>query len=214
MIGSRLYTASVGNSRLYLYRQGRLQQLNIVHTIEDVKEGEAIENEGEALRQAPEELQGHLGSRMRASADFRLVVRKGEESYAERNQGMRLTSNDRLLLCTDGLSKALGEEEIAQVMGESLVEESAERLIEKALENDAQDNLTAVVLGMPPGKPWISGGGLGLRSLVRALIVVLLTAALSLAAWYFWQQSLDPGQISEPTPISTLTARPEASETP
>ena len=127
---------------------------------------------------------GYLGSRMRASADFRLVLRPGGEANAERNQGTRLQANDRLLLCSDGLSDALGEEEIAHVLSSAEIDEAAEALVQAALEKNAQDNLSAIVLGMPPARPTPAARRMRLRPILIIAVASLLLILFILAGVY------------------------------
>ena len=209
IIANRLYTASLGNSRLFHSRQGRLQQMNIVHNLvpdEDNDEaGDVVQMEG---KKQPEELQGFLGARMRTSVDFRLVLRPGGEANAERNQGTRLQANDRLLLCSDGLSDALGKEEIAQILSGAEIDKAAEALVQAALKNDAQDNLSAIVLGMPPARPTPSARRMRLRPILIIAFASLLLVLLSLTGWFFLGQRIDPGHTPQPSPVNTLTPLP------
>lgn len=210
VIGNRLYTASLGNSRLFLLRQRRLQQVNVVHDLRSEKEEEASTDEDQASQETPEELRGYLGSRMRAAADFRLVLRPGGEAKAERNQGTRLQANDRLLLCTDGLSDALSQDEIAELLGNLEIEDAAEALVHRALDKNAQDNLSAIVLGMPPARPNSLVRRSGLRPVVLILFSSLLLVLLSLLGSFFFGQRIDPSYTLAPSPVNTLTPLPSS----
>src|SRR5271163_848944 len=57
----------------------------------------------------------------------------------------RLEPSDILLLCSDGLSGALRDAEMAHIMAGSEVAATADRLIERALAQGARDNVSAVV---------------------------------------------------------------------
>lgn len=56
-----------------------------------------------------------------------------------------ISPEDKLLICTDGLSGALEDSVIRSIICDDPVA-SAEKLIEKAIENGSRDNITAVVL--------------------------------------------------------------------
>jgi serine/threonine protein phosphatase PrpC len=58
----------------------------------------------------------------------------------------RLEPGDILLLCSDGLSSALRDAEIAQILAGSPLPATADRLIERALDQGARDNVSAVVV--------------------------------------------------------------------
>ena len=72
---------------------------------------------------------------------------------------------DLLLLCSDGLSDVLTDDEITQVMSSSShVDDCAERLISQALSSGARDNVTcivALVVERPPHSgPVIAGAAM------------------------------------------------------
>jgi protein phosphatase len=58
----------------------------------------------------------------------------------------RLEQGDILLLCSDGLSSALKHTEIADILTGRPVAAAADRLIERALDQGARDNVSAVVV--------------------------------------------------------------------
>ena len=55
-------------------------------------------------------------------------------------------SGEKLLLCSDGLTNFVPEEEILRIMTQFPTEEIAQQLIDKANENGGGDNITAVVI--------------------------------------------------------------------
>lgn len=59
----------------------------------------------------------------------------------------KLAKGDSLLVCSDGLSNMLGDDEIAAIIRESDFYDSAEKLVRRAVEAGGFDNITAVVLG-------------------------------------------------------------------
>ena len=118
IIGDKLYTAYVGDSRIYLMRGGRIQQLTVDHTWVQ----EAIEK-------------GVLTPRWRVSIrmcmssavilvrptppdpDFRLKLFDDEgDQQAENNQGLQLLPDDVLLLCSDGLTDLVWNDEILEMI--------------------------------------------------------------------------------------------------
>jgi serine/threonine protein phosphatase PrpC len=58
----------------------------------------------------------------------------------------RLEPGDVMLLCTDGLSGALTDAEIVEILTGSPFPAAADRLIERALDQGARDNVSAVVV--------------------------------------------------------------------
>ena len=58
-----------------------------------------------------------------------------------------LQAGDRVLLCSDGLSGALGDEAIAEALrGEQSLREAVEQLVERAKAGGSEDNITVVLL--------------------------------------------------------------------
>ncbi len=56
-----------------------------------------------------------------------------------------INSGEKLLVCTDGLSGSVSDEEMINIINE-YSDSSAEKLVEKALENGSRDNITVVVM--------------------------------------------------------------------
>jgi serine/threonine protein phosphatase PrpC len=59
---------------------------------------------------------------------------------------VELSSGDRLLLCTDGLTNMLAEQDIARLLGDGDVQRAADGLVEAALDAGGIDNVTVVVV--------------------------------------------------------------------
>jgi serine/threonine protein phosphatase Stp1 len=121
-----------GDSRLYLLRTGRLRQLT-----RDQSYVQDLVDSGEITR---EEATGHPLSNIVTN----LVGGSDELILEERHD--RLEPGDILLLCSDGLSGAVSDEEIAEVLGAYPVSTAADRLIECALAQGARDNVSVVVV--------------------------------------------------------------------
>jgi len=64
----------------------------------------------------------------------------------------RLRSGDRFLLCSDGVSKTLAEEQIAHLLAADAAS-TATHLVAAALEGQADDNITAVVIDVLSAPP-------------------------------------------------------------
>lgn len=151
--GNRLYTATVGNSRIYLIRGDHIQQLSIDHT--------SIQ---EALEQGilkPEDTQGHpnthvirryLGSPTPPQVDFRLRLTEEQGAIqALQNQGLVLQPDDLLILCSDGLSDLVPAEEIMRTFQSGAATGLAvEQLIDLANERGGHDNITIIAIEMQP----------------------------------------------------------------
>lgn len=59
---------------------------------------------------------------------------------------IRLTGAEKILLCSDGLTNFVGEEELLSLIASVPIEEVAEKLVDLANQNGGGDNVTAVVI--------------------------------------------------------------------
>lgn len=151
IIGSRLYAASVGDSRLYLLRGSRILRLTTDHSWVQ-----------EALTQGtlmPEQVRGHpnahiirrfLGTTSPLNPDLRLrLSSKESDSQAEANQGLHLFPGDRLLLCSDGLTDLVQDDEIFGILKKAPLEASPTQLIDLANQRGGHDNITVIIMEVP-----------------------------------------------------------------
>ena len=121
-----------GDSRLYRMRAGQLRQLS-----RDQSHVQDLVDRGEIL---PEAAAAHPMANIVTNligAFDRLVLEEKSD---------RLEPGDILLLCSDGLSSALTDTEMAHILTGSPLAAAADRLIERALDQGARDNVSAVVV--------------------------------------------------------------------
>jgi PPM family protein phosphatase len=132
--------AHVGDSRAYLLRGGELEQITRDQTVVErlVRQGQL----------APEEVESHPRRSMLEKA-------VGVEPQVEPDlYVVDIEPGDRMLLCTDGLTGMVAEEEIAEILeGEEDPEKACEKLVKAALSAGGTDNVTALVVDMPGPRP-------------------------------------------------------------
>ena len=126
------YVLNVGDSRAYLYHRRSLKQITKDHSLVEELIDAGIINRAQALNHPQKNvITKALGSEDSVEADVFPVS---------------LVPGDALLLCSDGLSNLLPEEEIIAVMKDSEDAETACRdLMELALSRNAADNVTLIV---------------------------------------------------------------------
>jgi len=155
VLGDRLYTINVGDSRIYLIRGGAIRQLTTDHTwIQEALESGAITAEQARGHPNSHVIRRFLGSRQQVAPDTRLRLNEGESDVeAEANQGLRLLPGDQLLLCSDGLTDLISDEEIYAILNGAEQEEALDSLIDLANQRGGHDNITIVSLRMPETTP-------------------------------------------------------------
>ena len=130
--GRAAYIAAVGDSRAYQLRGGKLELLT-----HDQSAAQALVDAGilQPADAAVSPLRHVLASAMGHGDDV------GAELFA-----VELASGDRLVLCTDGLTNEVGDDEIVGLASApASVEDACERLIEAANRHGGNDNVTVVV---------------------------------------------------------------------
>ncbi len=135
LIGSRGFIAHVGDSRVYLYRQGAVHQLTEDHSL--INE---LLKRGRLSREQIEKLQ-YKNAVTRAVGVY--------ESVEVDTLDFDVLKGDRFLLCSDGLSGYLEEVELARLFAETPEDALSQRLIDLANERGGKDNITAVVIKVP-----------------------------------------------------------------
>lgn len=137
--GNTLYVANVGDSRLYLYRDKKMIQVTRDHSYveELVALGQMERNSRDYLRKK-NIITRAIGVGKYVEADF-----FEEELYA----------GDLILMCSDGLSNMLEEEELASFLGEKrTLKQKTERLITQANDRGGYDNIAVIVIDPQTGE--------------------------------------------------------------
>jgi serine/threonine protein phosphatase PrpC len=159
LIGANLYTASVGDSRIYLLRRNTLLRLSTDHTwIHDALEKGLITPEQAVGHPNRHVIRRYLGSHHPPLVDTRLRLSKVEsDRQAEANQGKPLQARDVLLLCSDGLTDQVSDEEIQETLSSTNGEHAAAHLVDLACQRGGQDNISVILLQVPPDLPVPAG---------------------------------------------------------
>ncbi len=186
--------AHVGDSRLYLYRQGQLQTLTRDHSLVAWYVEAGFITPAQAHRH-PESNQLLLS--LGGGKDIFLV----EASPVP----LKVQAGDIFLLCSDGLSGYVPEEAITQILGRAQpLPEKVKVLIQAALDEGGYDNVTALLVAPQPGA--------SLSSRKRVLYLVglglLLTGIVLLAgmgAFY-----LSKMESRAPAPTDSVQVPPQS----
>jgi serine/threonine protein phosphatase PrpC len=180
VIGDKLFTANLGDSRIYLLRESHLIQLSTDHTwVQEALDAGIISSEEGDDHPNAHVIRRYLGSKGEPEIDFRMWFFDGEDDEAaESNQGMRLKPNDLILLCSDGLTDLVSDEEIRTVLEEENLAEAPEILIGMANARGGHDNITVVLMKAPSRRAKLSGASWKRRWLVGCLLVLVVASIL------------------------------------
>ena len=131
---STIYVASVGDSRAYLIRGSKIEQLTVDHSI------------AQALVEAKT-----ISATEARTHRYRNVLWKylGSKEVGEGPEVKTLTAQpgDRFLLCTDGLSGVVPDEQLLSYIQESPdVQACADGLGQLALDSGSRDNVSCIVI--------------------------------------------------------------------
>lgn len=130
--GEKAYIAHVGDSRVYLIRDGKIHQLTKDHSL--------VQTLLEQGKITPEEVNNHPQKNMITRAiGISCFV---DIDYIEVSH----IANAALLLCSDGLTNTCDDETIKEIVITENPNEICDRLIDQANENGGLDNITAVVI--------------------------------------------------------------------
>ena len=227
VIDDKLYTATVGDSRIYLLREGRIQQLTTDHTwVQEAVERNILTPEQARDHPNVHVIRRYLGSPNPPEVDFRLRLYDSEaDALAEGNQGMLLRPGDTFLICSDGLTDLVWNDEIAEIIrSRSNLKAAAQELINTANERGGHDNITVVLIAAPrdlktntaPRKknwlPWVIGGGIALL-LLLVFAAVLTINLLRVNVLATSTPTLTASPVPAATQTETMTASPVPTET-
>jgi PPM family protein phosphatase len=132
-LGRDLQIVHVGDSRAYLLRHNRLHRLTRDHTYVQL-----LIDSGQISKEAAADFCGrHILVNALGGAN--------EDVEVDVDQ-LELANRDRVLLCSDGLTDLVDDDEICRVLVERHEsEEACQRLLDLALDRGGKDNITVVV---------------------------------------------------------------------
>jgi protein phosphatase len=130
--GSRCACVWAGDSRIYLFRAGRLRQLTRDHSQLEMARAQHALSSDETLDRPP------------ANVITRAVG--GDDTLELDDVQLDVFDGDVFLLCSDGLSGEVSELAIEQALLLGHCRVATETLVDLALERGGSDNITAVVV--------------------------------------------------------------------
>jgi len=132
-VGSRCYVAHVGDSRAYRYRKGRLTQLTEDHSLAN-----------EYLRMRV------LRREDLPTFPYKNVIVRAlglQDEVVVDTQARTCRPDDRYILCSDGLTDLVSDEEIFEVLaGWPGAENASRELVRRAIQYGGVDNVTVLIV--------------------------------------------------------------------
>ena len=127
---AKAYIGQVGDSRAYLYHGGMISQITTDHSyVQMLLDKGLIDKEEAACHPQKNIITRAVGTDKDVEVDVFTV---------------ELQPGDLILLCSDGLSNAVSDDEMADILSCD-VQNASERLIQAALDNGGTDNISAVI---------------------------------------------------------------------
>ena len=150
VLDGKVIWAQVGDSHLYLWRNGKIRRLTPTHDRNEFarRDGLPVSDDGNHLSQ--NFIYGSRG----ISDNTALRLEPGLDNGTE-----HLETGDRLLLTSDGLWGSMSEDYIAQVLTDfPYPQQAAEALVERAIQAGSDDNITVVLTVVGDLDPVEDGG--------------------------------------------------------
>ncbi len=172
-----LFAGHVGDSRLYLWRNGKIHRMTRDHSrVQFLIEAGIIDEKDAENHPHQSILARVLGSQEKPIVEILAPPRKLQEG-------------DRILLCSDGLYNEVPEEKIAAVLAETTTkntQQMAEKLVEMANEHGGNDNITVQILAYGEARPLSEGETwFSFQNPIAAFAFLFLLALLFFGAGYF-----------------------------
>ncbi|MGD2050313.1 MAG: protein phosphatase 2C domain-containing protein [Chloroflexota bacterium] len=156
ILNGRLYTAHVGDSRIYLLRDGNLHQLSVDHTwAQEAIEAGLLTPQEAKVHPNRNVIRRHLGGGSNIEVDHRMALpTDGTVKAAEANQGTSLKPGDTILICSDGLSDMISDQAILESLLDHFQDlpAASKELVDKANQAGGKDNITIVLMQVPGKK--------------------------------------------------------------
>ncbi len=217
IVGRKVYIANVGDSRAYLINQSGITQITEDHSW--------VEEQVRAGLLTPEKARKH--------PQRNLVTRAlGSKSSVEVDlfEG-EVSAGDTILLCSDGLTGRVGDQEIAAIVQAHRPEEAVRLLVAQANERGGNDNITVLVVSAqeepdtlmmavpkePARRSWwipVLLGGMAILALVLGGLAGIRFLLGSKATATPTAPAVLPTTTVTPSPEATLTSTETPSPSP
>ncbi|MDQ3334574.1 MAG: protein phosphatase 2C domain-containing protein [Myxococcota bacterium] len=129
--GVEAYITEVGDSRAYLLREGRLRQITRDQSLVQLMVDSGAMTPAEARKSPSKNV---ILQAVGLKSELRVAIAR-----------LALRSKDRLMLCSDGVTNLVSDEELRQILMDSDPRAACETMIALANDRGGDDNETAIV---------------------------------------------------------------------
>jgi PPM family protein phosphatase len=134
------YYASLGDSRIYRIRDGKIQQITKDNSlVQQMVDSELITEDEAKIHPKKNVITKALGI--------------NDKLEPEIYEPFKLLVNDKLILCSDGLTAHVDDEEIFQLAESNSPQEAAQKLVDLANERGGTDNITVQIASVSVNEP-------------------------------------------------------------
>ncbi len=128
----QMLIAHVGDSRVYLLREGKIRQVTRDHSmVADLVRRGMLTEEQAAVHPMRNYITRAVGTEPAIQVDM---------------LGMERQAGDRWLICSDGLHGLLKNQELEKIMGQESLDEAADQMMREALDRGGRDNISLVLI--------------------------------------------------------------------
>ena len=128
----RMLIAHVGDSRIYLLRDGRLRQVTRDHSmVADMVRRGLLTEEQAAVHPMRNYITRAVGTEPTIQVD---------------SLSMERQPGDRWLVCSDGLHGLVAKDDLSRLMAEEDLEEAADQMVREALDHGGRDNISLILI--------------------------------------------------------------------
>jgi PPM family protein phosphatase len=133
MKDNEVHIAHIGDSRAYCVAKGTLTQLTMDHsTVAELQRRRVLSAEEARIHPERSVLYRALGTRRPAEVDFLPAITP--------------ISNDRFVLCTDGLTNMVEDSQICEIVEHHSAQDACDELVRLANKRGGYDNITLIVI--------------------------------------------------------------------
>ena len=133
LVKNELYIANVGDSRAYLLTRDGIRQISQDHNIVGEMIAQGVMTEDDARRNHPKnQLTRCVGADLDVNVDWFGPI--------------TLNRGDRILLCTDGLTRYATQGDLVALAGSGKLEDNLIRMVSYAIESGGEDNVSMMLI--------------------------------------------------------------------